>query len=442
MQILTLSPARLRGQAQVPPAKSTVHRALISAALGRKPCLLTGFSLPLCDDIQATLNGIAAFGAAAQMEGDAIRVFPAPPVGDGQGPVVRCRVNACAASLRMLIPVFLARGQRVRLVMEQGLARRPLDAFAPLMARLGASLTPVPAEEEGLCALELNGFMPAGHYEIDGSRSSQFASGMLLALAHGVDEQRRPAPSILTVTGPIVSRPYLDMTLNCLRLMGTEVQEESEGVFHLMPSDKPAAEQMAMPGDWSQAAVLLCVDAMGGDVALKGMVLDGSDGQGDARVADVLGRMGLQLQTQNGLLRALRPAEGLTATEIDCRNIPDLAPILALTCTQARGQSVLRGVSRLRIKECDRLEATCQLLGQLGAEAHIQDEGDTLIVHGPAHFRGGFQADAWGDHRMAMFLAAAALISNTPISLTGWESVSKSWPGFWDTYRALGGMAE
>lgn len=442
MQILTLSPARLRGQALVPPAKSTVHRALISAALGQKPCLLTGFSLPLCDDIQATLNGIAAFGASAKMEGEAIRVFPAPPVGEGERPMVRCRVNACAASLRMLIPVFLARGQRVRLLMEPGLARRPLDAFAPLMERLGASLTPVPAEEEGLCALELNGFMPAGQYEIDGSQSSQFASGMLLALAHGVDEQRRAAPSTLTVTGPIVSRPYLDMTLNCLRQMGTEVQEESEGVFHLIPSGQPAAEQMAMPGDWSQAAVLLCVDAMGGDVALKGMVLDGSDGQGDAAVAQVLGRMGLQLQTKNGLLMAHRPAEGLTATEIDCRNIPDLAPILALTCTQARGQSVLRGVSRLRIKECDRLEATCQLLGKLGAEAQVQDEDDTLIVHGPVHFRGGFQADAWGDHRMAMFLAAAALICDQPITLTGWESVSKSWPGFWDTYRALGGMAE
>lgn len=441
MHTLTLSPARLQGQAQVPPAKSTVHRALISAALGQKPCLLTGFSMPLCDDIQATLNGIAALGACANLEENVIRVLPAPPVGKGQEPAVSCRVNACAASLRMLIPVFLARGQRVRLVMEPGLARRPLDAFVPLMERLGATITPV-AEEDDLCALELNGFMPAGAYEIDGSRSSQFASGMLLALAHGLDEQRRPAPSTLTVTGPIVSRPYLDMTLNCLRLMGTEVQEESEGVFHLSPSEKPAADQMAMPGDWSQAAVLLCVDAMGGDVALEGMVLDGSDGQGDARVAEVLCRMGLQLQTQGGLLRAIRPAEGLRAAEIDCRNIPDLAPILALTCTQARGQSVLKGVSRLRIKECDRLEATCQLLGQLGAETQIQDEGDTLIVRGPVHFRGGFQADAWGDHRMAMFLAAAALICDQPISLTGWESVSKSWPGFWDTYRALGGMAE
>lgn len=441
MHTLTLLPARLCGQAQVPPAKSTVHRALISAALGQKPCLLTGFSLPLCDDIQATLNGIAAFGASAQMEGNAIRVLPAPPAGHGEGPAVRCRVNACAASLRMLIPVFLARGQKVRLLMEPGLARRPLDAFVPLMERLGATLTPV-AEEEGLCALELNGFMPAGSYEIDGSRSSQFASGMLLALAHGVDEQRRPAPSTLTVTGPIVSRPYLDMTLNCLRQMGTEVQEEAEGVFRLMPSQKPAADHMAMPGDWSQAAVLLCVDAMGGDVALEGMVMDGSDGQGDARVAQVLGRMGLQLQNENGLLRAVRPAEGLKATEIDCRNIPDLAPILALTCTQARGRSVLKGVSRLRIKECDRLEATCQLLARLGAETLVQDEGDTLIVCGPVHFRGGFQADAWGDHRMAMFLAAAALISDQPITLSGWESVSKSWPGFWDTYRMLGGMAE
>ena len=99
---------------------------------------------------------------------------------------------------------------------------------------------------------------------------------------------------------------------------------------------------------------------------------------------------------------------------IDCSDIPDLAPILALTCTQARGVSTLTGVSRLRLKECDRLLATQELLAQLGAKADVSPDGDTLTVYGPARLRGGFTADARGDHRMVMLLAAAALIADGP----------------------------
>ncbi len=443
MTMLTLSRSRLCGSAQVPPAKSAVHRALISAALGNGPCRLTGFSMPLCDDIQATLNGVAALGASVQIEENAIRITPAGPAAGLGAAQVSCCVNACAASLRMLIPVYLARGQKVRFTMESGLARRPLGAFEPLLKRLGATLTRHPAGEDGHAAIELSGWMPAGHYEIDGSQSSQFASGMLLALAHAADAGGLPAPSVLTVTGPIVSRPYLDMTLGYLRTMGTEVQEGPEGVFALRPSAVPSAETLPMPGDWSQAAVLLCINAMGGGVMLRGMALGENDSQGDAQVLEILRRMGLRLYMTRGELYAVSPSHaGLMPAVIDCANIPDLAPVLALTCTQARGRSVLKGVSRLRIKECDRLAATCELLAQLGVKTEVSQDGDSLAVCGPARLHGGFQADARGDHRMAMFVAAAALLCREPITLTGWESVSKSWPAFWDTYRALGGKAE
>ena len=418
MASITFFPSRLKGNALVPPAKSEAHRALLLAALGRGECRLTGFPPPLCDDTIAMMNGITALGAQVRQEGTQLVVTPAPAATPGQ-PMVNCVVHACAAALRMLIPAFLARGQAVRFIMEPGLFKRPLDAFEPLMEQLGASMKRIPDWKDGKCAVEIEGMMPAGSYAIDGSRSSQFASGMLIALAHA-------APSTLTVTGPIVSRPYLDMTLKLMDVFRAPYTEETEGVFRLSPITEASPCEASVAGDWSQAAVFLCMNAMGSGIQVQNLTRDGL--QGDARVEEVL--------------RAMHTADGLQASVIDCSDIPDLAPILALTCSQAEGVSTLTGVSRLRIKESDRLLATQDLLSQLGVHTEVSADSDTLRVFGPVQLKGGFAADARGDHRLVMFLAAAALISDQPITVHGAECISKSWPGFVDTYLALGGKAE
>lgn len=425
MASVTFYPGRLRGAALVPPAKSEAHRALLLAAFSGRPCRLEGFPPPLCDDTHAMINGIAALGANVRAEGTALIVTPMPPKVAAK-PVVDCQVHACAAALRMLIPAFLVRGQAVRFHMEPGLFRRPLDAFEPLIRGLGAILTRVPPDERGEALVELSGRMPAGSYTVDGSRSSQFASGLLIALAHAASAQGQP--SRLEVSGPIVSRPYLDMTLALMRRFGIDVTEEEEGVFNFPPAFGSAPESVSIAGDWSQAAVLLCMNAMGSDITVQNLYT-GADGlQGDARVVAVL--------------RAMRWDGRLVGTEMDCSDIPDLAPILALTCSQAQGVSTLRGVSRLRIKESDRLAATCELLAQLGVHTQVSEDGDTLFVHGPVRLTGGFEADARGDHRLVMLLAAAALIATGPITVHGAQCITKSWPGFVETYRQLGGRAE
>ena len=417
MASVTFHPSYLQGRAMVPPAKSEAHRALLLAALGEGDCCLTGFPPPLCDDTCAMINGVTALGAKVRHEGSMLMVTPAPAPSKN-APMVDCCVHACAAALRMLIPAFLVRGQAVRFVMEPALFRRPLDAFDPLMEKLGATMIRTSGD---VCTVEISGFMPAGSYEIDGSRSSQFASGMLIALAHAQGGQ----PKKLTVTGPIVSRPYLDMTLRLMDRFHVPYTEASEGVFDLAAPVQPSPEEAAVSGDWSQAAVLLCINAMGGKIDVENLTRDENCTQGDARVVDVLQSM----------------SRG-EAVDIDCTDIPDIAPILALTASQLRGTSVLRGVSRLRIKESDRLAATQELLGKLGVASDVQDEGDTLLVHGPAQLTGGFEADARNDHRLVMFLAAAALKCKQPITVHGVECISKSWPGFFDTYRQLGGKAE
>ena len=414
MASVTVFPAKLSGNAMVPPSKSESHRALLLAALGRDECRLTGFPPPLCDDTLAMISGITALGAKVRHQGNTLHITPAT---EQALPMAECHVHACAAALRMLIPAFLLRGQSVRFQMEPSLFRRPLDAFEPLVKELGASM--IRTKGAPFCTVELSGQLPAGKYTIDGTRSSQFASGMLMALAHA------GKPSRLTVTGPLVSRPYLDMTLRLMERFHLSYTEISAGVFELSPSLGRSPLEIAVSGDWSQGALLLCINALGGNVRIENLVQDESCTQGDARVVEILKRM------KDG-----------NAISIDCTDIPDLAPILALTCSQLRGTSMLTGVSRLRLKESDRLSATQELLGKLGVSVTVSTDSDTLCIHGPAALHGGFEADARNDHRLVMLLAAASTLCGDPITVHGAECIRKSWPGFLETWRHLGGKAE
>lgn len=441
MSSITFHPARLKGSALVPPAKSEAHRALLLAAMGRGECRLNGFPPPLCDDTLAMINGVEALGATVRAGDDALYVTPVPPP-TPDAPMVTCHVHACAAALRMLIPAFLVRGQAVRFTMESALFKRPLDAFEPLIEQIGGQMTRTPATNGQFATVEISGHMRAGAYAVDGAKSSQFASGLLIALLHATDETGMPAPSTLTVTGPIVSRPYLDMTLRLMERFYASFEEQQEGVFKLSPALSSSPAQANVAGDWSQAAVLLCINAMGGGVMVGNVCGEPSSLQGDARVLEVLGGMGMRMVYTHHELYAVSPSHaGLMPARIDCSDIPDLAPILALTCSQARGVSMLTGVSRLRLKECDRLSATEELLTQLGVRVEVSHDGDMLTVHGRAKLRGGFTAGSRQDHRIVMLLAAAALIADAPITVEGVECIAKSWPGFLDTYRQLGGIA-
>lgn len=419
MASVTLFPSRLHGAALVPPSKSEAHRALLLAALGDRPCRLHGFPpmpAPLCDDTLAMINGITALGASVRREGTQLLVSPIPPSRPAM-PMVTCHVYACAAALRMLIPAFLVQGQAVRFSMEEGLYLRPLDAFEPLIRQLDAHMQRIPPNEQGIAYVEVSGKLPAGQYDICGSSSSQFASGMLLALS-------RATPSRLRVTLPIVSRPYLDMTLGIMQRFGLSVTEETEGTFALSPKQNVSPADIDIAGDWSQAAVFLCMNALGSQIRIAN--LPQSSLQGDARITELLDSMG-----QTGALHACH---------MDCTDIPDLVPMLALVCSQANGTSTLSGVHRLRFKESDRLCATREVLANLGVQTALSTDGDVLTVFGPAMLRGGFRAHARQDHRLVMLLAAAALIVDGPITIDGVECIRKSWPAFWATYRELGGV--
>lgn len=440
MTTCTFHPARLHGTALVPPAKSEAHRALLLAALGQGPCRLTGLTPPLCQDVQAMVAGITALGARVEAQGDSLVVQPAPPPEEGL-PEVAFHVHACAAALRMLIPVLWVRGQRACITMEEGLFARPLDALKPLAEAAGCVLEKHPAQGGKPPYLRLSGRLAAGSWDMEGSVSSQFASGLLMALPYARDAQGQPAPSTLRVLPPIASRPYLDMTLQQMSRFHLAWQETAPGRFALSSALGHPPPQASIQGDWSQGAVLLCANALGSGLWVENLSLpDGEACQGDARIVELLGQMGLCAYPGSEGLYMTNPSRApLLPLTVDCTHIPDITPLLALACTQAQGISLLMGVARLRVKECDRLEATCRLLTQLGARVHLSPEGDTLRLEGPVRLRGGFTGDPQGDHRMVMLLAVAALSADGPVTVPGVEALDKSWPGFLEMYQRLGG---
>lgn len=425
MDSVTFSPARLHGTASVPPSKSEAHRALLLAALGLGDCLLTGFTGELCLDTQAMIRGVTALGAQVIREGDALRVRPR-----AVQPVDQADVGACAAALRMLIPCFAAIGQSCTFSMEQQLLKRPLTAYMTMSPK------PFSVERSGVQA-RVSGSLGSGEYRIGGSQSSQFASGLLIALS-----SFEGASSRVSVVPPIQSRPYLDLTMHMIGRFSGECREIGGGVFSVVRDSLKNPETLSIAGDFTQAAVLLCAGALSGGVLVGGLTQE-SWLQGDCVIVSILKDMGLAAQSLSGgeIIVSSPSRARLAPVQLDLSNTPDIAPLVALMCTQARGVSTLTGLGALRHKECDRLLATKELLSALGAHIACTDD-DVLTITGGEPLAGGVTLDSKNDHRMAMLLSVAALVCQKPVTVTGAASLCKSWPDYLKVYSSLGGKAE
>lgn len=415
MPRLTVFPGALSGEVQAPPSKSILHRALICSALaGGKAVFPTAES----DDIRATLSGLRSLGAAFREEGQALRFAPRREI---SAPAeIDCLESG--STLRFLLPLSLALCGGARFRGRGRLASRPLDPYRDLFVRQGISWEKAPGEK---LDLQVCGRLHSGEFPLRGDVSSQFVTGLLLALPLLEGDSR------ICLTTPLQSASYVDCTLEVLQRFGIRVDCREDGYF--VPGGqvfRPVDFQVE--GDWSQAAVWLAADALGARIWVCGMSPDSR--QGDRVVLDILGRMGAEAVWEGD--RVLVRAQNLHGTTIDAADCPDIIPILALAASRAAGVTVIENAARLRLKECDRLEATCRELTRLGARAEIRD--DRLIISGGGEWQ-GCAAESYGDHRMAMFLAIAGAGARGPVEIPRAECVAKSYPDFFDDFARLGG---
>ena len=408
-----IKPARLCGTVTAPPSKSAGHRSLICAALSGKSS--TVFNCGESNDISATVDALTALGANIKRDGLTVRVQPAEK--NNKNVTIDC--NESGSTARFMIPVAAALGaENVTFIGQGRLPERPFDTIAEVLRKNGVSCS------SDRLPMTVTGQLKAGRFELPGDISSQYISGLLLALSVVSGD------SEIVLTSPLQSKDYVLMTVNELRAFGTEI-----GVFEnrFTVKGRTALDSCdrTVEGDWSQAAFHLCAGAIGGDITVTGLNMNSL--QGDNAVVDILREFGAEIRiTESGINVKQKPLHGIT---INASQIPDLVPILAVTAAFADGVTNITDAARLRIKESDRLHETAIKLRAFGIEVTELDDG-LIIKGGQPH---GADITSANDHRIVMAFSAMAAYCKGNSSIDGCEAINKSYPLFFNDYISLGG---
>ena len=410
---VTVRPGFAGGTAAAIPSKSISHRALICAALAEGTSRITG--LAFSQDITATAHALAAFGARIEPIPGGLAVTGV--AGRPHRPNAPVNCSESGSTLRFLIPLAAACGGPVTFVGQGRLMQRPQTVYRDLFAARG-----LPFVQEG-DRLTLSGPLPGGAYTVDGSVSSQFISGLLLALPLLAGD------STLDVTPPFESRSYVGLTLSAMARAGVLVTDEIP--YRINGRQKYKSYNFSVEGDWSNAAFPAVLGAVRGGVAVTGLAPDSR--QGDRALLDILTYCGANFTWRDGALCFEAPSRPLRAADADLADCPDLGPILMVLALFCQGKTVLRNTRRLRLKESDRVAAMEAEIRALGGRID-SDENTVTLYGGPLH---GGCVDSHNDHRIAMSLAVAALAAGVEVTVTGAQAVAKSDPGFWRTLAGL-----
>ena len=406
----------LRGDVQVPPSKSVAHRMLICAALTGTPCSITCHSIN--KDMEATANCLNALGANITYTDGKFNVEPIYNVRTGS--VLDC--GESGSTLRFMLPVAAALGADAVFTGHGRLPERPLSPLYEEMTAHGIRMS-----ENGRMPLTCQGTLPAGTYTIDGGVSSQFISGLLMALPLTGSESR------IIITGKMESASYIGLTLNALAAFGITIQTVKDG--YIIPGGqkfKAPGTTVDVEGDWSAAAFWLVAGAAGPDAIRCNGVDYQASAQGDRRVVDILRQMGADIETGSGYVTA-RPS-ALKAAIVDCADVPDLVPVLSVAASRAQGTTTFGNTRRLRIKESDRIQSVLDMLHAAGIEANATE--NTLSVTGGAGH--DCICNPAGDHRMAMSAAILAAVHDCSIRIEDAECTAKSYPAFFEHCSQLG----
>lgn len=435
--VVLLSPGRLEGNLQAPPSKSASHRMILCAALsalcGNGDCFVG--PLAPSQDITATLEAVQAMGVQARQEGNDVRLSAGKKPALAGNALLPIDCGESGSTLRFLIPIAAALGLPVLFTGKGRLPQRPIGLYKELLPLHGVS-----CETEGGLPFSVRGKLASGFYELPGNISSQFITGLMLALPILEGE------SEIYLTSPLQSASYVDMTVSALRSFGVTIFPTGNG-WRIPGGQQYASGSYTVEGDWSQAAFFLAAGALspasGKGVCVSGLLRDSL--QGDKEIFSLLSRFGAKAfekkvpGSETTLFCCRPPAEGsLSGIEIDASQIPDLVPILAVIGAFAKGETRIFHAERLRIKESDRLAAMAEGLSRMGAD--ITETSDGLFIQGGKVLQGAVLR-GWNDHRIVMSLSIAALSAQGQTQITDPGSIRKSFPDFFTRYNALGGNA-
>lgn len=404
---VNVTPFNAYGKVTAPPSKSYAHRYIIAAFLSGKLCRIknAGFS----DDVSATVNAVKSLGGIIEREGDDIVVSGRKPVRQA---VVDCAESG--STMRFLMPVAAALGINAEFTGSERLISRPIESLAVALKGHGANI-------EGH---KVFGKLRNGVFYLDASLSSQFVSGLMFALSALTGE------SEIVLTGNLVSKGYIDVTVSVLREFGVKIEETPTG-YKVVGGYRPP-EEAIVEGDWSGAAFMLAIGALTGKATVKNLRYPTL--QADGAIVEILRRFGANIVIESDGVTAEKGA--LCGVDgIDVENCPDIAQVICSVAAFANGTTRLTGIKRLKVKESDRIAAIINTLKACGINS--ETDGETLTVYGGQPCGGTF--DGGKDHRTAMSAAVVAAAASGSSTIDGAECCAKSYPDFFEDMKLLGG---
>ena len=410
----TLPRGRVAGIVTVPCSKSYAQRALAASLLSRGVSTLR--NLDFCQDTRSAIRCIERLGAKVRHTSDSV-----VEIEGGLAPVSNLlEVGESGLATRLFTPIASLCDTPITISGEGTLLHRPMDMMIEPLRRLGVDVR----DGGGRLPFEVCGPLRGGEVEVDGSVSSQFITGLLLALPMAAED------TTIYVHGA-VSRPYLDMTIETAKWFGVRIQHSDYEEFFVEGGQQYQPADISIEGDWSAAATMLVAGAIAGEVEVTNISM--LSRQADVAICDALVRAGASVVSDERSIKVEhRPLHGF---EFDATHSPDLFPALAALAASAEGESVIVGASRLEHKESNRAEAIRSQFSKLGIDVDLSTENVMKIRGG--EIKGGVEAESFGDHRMAMSLAVAALRSTEPITIHGTECVAKSYPHFFEDLESI-----
>ncbi|EEM2503622.1 TPA: 3-phosphoshikimate 1-carboxyvinyltransferase [Salmonella enterica subsp. indica] len=427
MESLTLQPiARVDGAINLPGSKSVSNRALLLAALACGKTVLT--NLLDSDDVRHMLNALSALGINYTLSADRTRCDIMGNGGALRAPgALELFLGNAGTAMRPLAAALCLGQNEIVLTGEPRMKERPIGHLVDSLRQGGANIDYL--EQENYPPLRLRGGFTGGDIEVDGSVSSQFLTALLMTAPLA------PEDTIIRVKGELVSKPYIDITLNLMKTFGVEIANHHYQQFVVKGGQQyQSPGRYLVEGDASSASYFLAAGAIkGGTVKVTGIGRNSM--QGDIRFADVLEKMGATITWGDDFIACTRGE--LHAIDMDMNHIPDAAMTIATTALFAKGTTTLRNIYNWRVKETDRLFAMATELRKVGAE--VEEGYDYICITPPAKLHHA-DIDTYNDHRMAMCFSLVAL-SDTPVTILDPKCTAKTFPDYFEQLARMSTLA-
>jgi len=422
---VTIQPSTLSGNILAAASKSSMQRACAAALVSKGTSIVhnPGHS----NDDKAALDTIKRLGAEWKIDGEELTV-----TSDGVKPVAtEINCGESGLSIRMFTPLVALSEKEIIITGEGSLLTRPMDFFDEILPKLGVSIQ----SSNGKLPLKIKGPLVPKNIEIDGSLSSQFLTGLLMAYAAS------DAKDVSIKVNNLKSKPYVDLTLDVMKQFSLKLPENrnyeefhftSEPAHGSRPdSYRDTIHDYTVEGDWSGGAFLLVAGVIAGSITVRG--LDLMSTQADKAIVDALMKANASIAMDTKGIK-LHAGE-MNAFDFDATDCPDLFPPLVALASYCKGKTTIRGVSRLAHKESNRGLTLQEEFGKMGVKIELLD--DVMIVHGGNGVKGA-TVHSRHDHRIAMACAVAALKAGSETTIEEAQAVKKSYPDFYEHLQKLG----